>query len=310
MNYLKFIITTVCFLTLYGCIQEEISFTESDYACELNTQNTHPDSIRFQDYLLEKIDEGIPGISMLIANKKGVWSGASGLADISNNIHMQSCSVNRVGSITKTFTAISIMQLAEDGLLMLDDKISNYLDTGIISNVHNANTATIRQLLNHTSGIPDFTDNIEYWLDTYNDYDKLWSAEEELEYAYELEPEFNFESGTQLKYSNTNYVMLGMIVEVVSDKSGESYYQENIFNPLGLTQTFFNQKNKYIPGLVKGYHDEFGDGNIRDYTDNPFAINSMAGGIASNVEDLFTFLTSVITPGILLNQNSIQEMII
>lgn len=309
MNYTKFILSTLSFFVMYGCIKEEIIFTQEDYACELTLQNTHPDSISFEHYLSEKTSEGIPGISMLIANNEGVWSGAAGFADISNNINMQSCSVNRIGSITKTFTAVSILQLAEEGLLGLEDNISNYLDTAIILNIHNASTATIKQLLNHTSGIPDFTDNIDYWLDTYNDYDKLWTAEQELEYAYGLEPEFNFESGTQLQYSNTNFVMLGLIVEMVSGVSGERYYQNHIFNTLGMTQTYFNQTDKDIPSLVKGYHDEFGDGVIRDYTNNPFAVNSMAGGIASNTEDLFTFVKAIMTPGILLNQNSIDLML-
>lgn len=309
MKYTTFLLSTLYFLSFYGCIEQELTFTQNDYECDIKISNSHPDSALFNSYLEEKIDEGLPGITMLIKNNNGIWSGAAGLADIPNEVDMQSCNVNRVGSITKTFTAISILQLAEKDMLSLDDKISIYIDSNIISNIQNANTSTVKQLLNHTSGMPDFTDNIEYWLDTYNDYNKLWTAEEELEYAYDLEPEFKFESGTKLKYSNTNYVLLGLIVEKVSGQNGASYYEENIFKPLSLDHTYFNQTDKNIPGLVKGYHDEFGDGLIRDFTNNPFAINSMAGGIASNVRDLFIYITSVLTTDLILSQQSIDVML-
>ncbi len=309
MNFKTFLFLLGMFCISYGCLEQEIVFSDQDYGCTSYISTTHPDSNVFQSYLDSVVNLGIPGISMLIETPQGIWTGASGVADIENQVPMKACNVHRVGSITKMFTAISILQLWEADMLSLDDPITMYIDSFQLIGVKNAEQATIRHLLSHTSGIADYTDNVEFWLDTYDDHDKVWTAAEELSYVIDLEPELVFDSGDRVTYSNTNYLLLGMIVELVSGKSGSAYFRDHIYQPLGLQSTYFSQDGSSIPNLVRGYHDEYGDGSIRDFTDNAFAVHSMAGGIASNVEDLHTFLTAALTPGVLLASSTINEMI-
>ena len=297
------------FFSAYGCLKEEPMFLPSDFLCQSSLINSHPDTTQFNQYLADKIDEGIPGISMLIETSEGIWNGAAGVADLPTQNPMNSCSIHRIGSITKLFTAVAIMQLWEQDQIDIDDKINQHLKPSDLEQIENAQDATIRQLLNHTSGIADYTDNIEFWLDTYDDYTRVWTARDELAYVRDLEPEHRFDAGTKLTYSNTNYLLLGLIVEQVSGRTGQEYFKEHIFEPIGLEQTYFNQTSATIPGLVRSYHDEFGTGSLTDFTYHPFAINSMAGGIASNTEDLLIFLKSCLTPGVLLSEPTISAML-
>ncbi len=309
MNKSYSIYFLLLFFSAYGCLKEEPLFLPTDFLCQSTLVNSHPDSTQFNQYLADKVDEGMPGISMRIETPAGVWGGAAGVADIPNKNSMTSCSIHRIGSITKLFTAVSILQLWEQGQLDIEDKISQHLAPADLERIENAQDATIRHLLSHTSGIADYTDNIEFWLDTYNDFTKVWTARDELAYVRDLEPEHIFDAGTQQTYSNTNYLLLGLIVEQVSGQTGEKYFQEHIFDPLDLDQTYFNQTSATIPGLVRSYHDEFDDGSLTDFTYHPFAINSMAGGIASNIDDLHTFLNACLTPGIVLTEQTISAML-
>jgi len=295
-------------MLLLSCVKDDPKFTESDYACSSNIVNTHPDSDRFQDFIDQKVQQGLPGISMLIQTPDGIWSGASGVADIPNAIAMQSCSLQKVGSITKVFTATLILKLYELGELNLDDPISMYLSNDIVGKIANVETATIRQLLNHTSGITDYLSVLDYTLiDYYDNPTKVWTPMEELEYIFD-EPA-DFEAGTKIEYSNTNYLLLGIIAESITGQSGQRLYEDVIYAPLNLSNTFLHQNGDQPQGLARGYFDEFGDGALVDITTLRRFSNSMVGGISSTVEDLNTFLQAIITPNVLFNQATIDEML-
>lgn len=305
MNKIKYLFLV---LAVLGCTKSDPVFTEEKYACGSIALGTHPDSDRFQNFIEQKVAQGLPGITMLIQTPDGIWSGAAGVADIPNNILMQACSVNKIGSLTKTFTATLILKLYEQGELDLDDPISMYLSNTIVNKVANAETATVRQLLNHTSGITDYLGVLQYQVfDYYNDPTKVWTPMDELEYIFDESADFV--AGTKVEYSNSNYLLLGMIAENVSGMSGEQLYEDMIYSQLNLFNTYLYQNGDNPSNLVRGYFDEFDDGALIDITSLRRFSNSMVGGISSNVEDLNTFLRAAMTPNVLFSQETIGEML-
>lgn len=293
-------------LCLNACTKEPAIVPDTQYNCVKTIENTHPNSAQFDAFLEQKVTEGLPGITMLIETPQGIWTGAAGMADIPNKVVMQPCNINRVGSITKTFTATIILRLAESGMLNLSDKLSQHLASDLVDKVANSETATIAQLLDHSSGIPDYTNQIDFSIAALNDTKKLWTAREELKFIDKVPAVFD--AGTQRKYSNSNYVLLGLIAESITGKSGATLFQEQIFAPLGLTSTYFYQDNRLPNSLVRGYSDEEENGVLVDRTEFSFAHSSMDGGAMSSVEDLRVFLQAAMSPDVLFSKEMIQKM--
>ena len=292
---------------LVACIKEPTVIQSSVYDCTTSIENTHPQSSTFNNFLQSKVAEGIPGISMLIESPEGIWAGAAGFADIPNQAPMQACNIGRVGSITKTFTATLILQLHEKGLLDLSDKVSTHLDPTMADKIDNAATATIAQLLDHTSGITDYAGTIDFSIEALNNTSKLWTAEEELKFIYGQPADF--EPGAQRKYSNSGYVLLGLIAQNITGKTGAELFQEQIFTPLNLSNTFFYQDNTIPKNIARGYSDEEDNMVLIDRTEFSFAHSSMEGGAISNVEDLRTFLQAAMTPNELFSAATIERML-
>ncbi len=178
-----------------------------------------------------------------------VWTYSSGYADRLNRKDNKEDTVFEFGSITKQFTAVAVMQLVEQGKLNLDDTLDQY-----IPEYNYAGKITIHQLLNMTSGVPDYlacgilgfsTEDFEnldlsdiiFLEDTLSDIATTPLAKEVLVEKISDFP-LNFEPGTQFEYSNTNYYFLGMIIEQLSGMAYDEYIRQNILNPLGLTDLY------------------------------------------------------------------------
>lgn len=294
-------------LSWTACVKEPLSISKTNYNCTNSIENTHPNSDLYQAFIQGKVAEGIPGITMLIESPEGIWAGAAGYADIVSKIPMEVCNISRIGSITKTFTSTLILQLHEKGLLQLDDVISKYLPEEMVAKIINADKITIEQLLNHTSGLADFSDNIQFSVDIFNNPKRHWTAHDELNYMYELPAKF--EPGTKRQYTNLNFVLLGVIAENITGKTGAELYKQQIFAPLGMNNTYFNQDNIIPSQTVRGYGDEESNLTLTDRTEMTFAHSSMAGGIISNVADLKTYLQAIVKKdGGLLNANLVSKL--
>ncbi len=302
----KTLIMLIATLLFFSCTDGDTIYKEDKYACTESISNTNPRANEFQTFIETKVSQGIPGMTMLIKTSDGIWTGAAGKVDIASNIDMKPCNIMRVGSITKIFTATLIMQLQEEGKLTIDDPISDYLSNDIVSNVKNTSTATIKNLLNHTSGIVDYTKTINYILQLTNDPAHNWTMQEELEFTYNKKAEFI--AGTKRNYSNTNFLLLGLIAENITNKTGTQLYKERIFDILNLSSTDYNQDGTIPSDIARGYADDEGNFTIHDATNFTLGHNTMDGGITSNIFDLYKFITAVNTPNILLTQNSITSM--
>jgi CubicO group peptidase (beta-lactamase class C family) len=216
--------------------------------------------------------------SVLVAEKgKIIYEKGFGLANMEWAIPNQPDTKFRIGSLTKQFTAALVLQLVEEGKIKLDGKITDYLtdyrkDTG--------DKVTIHQLLNHTSGIPSYTNRpgffAEFSRDPYNitDFVKKF-ASGDLEY----------EPGSKYSYNNSGYSLLGAIIEKVTGKSYETVLTERIFKPLGMTNSGYDNHAPLIQKRASGYEKR-----PSGYVNAPYLDMSLpyaAGSIYSTVDDLF-----------------------
>ncbi len=218
-----------------------------------------------------------PGVSILIA-KKGqvVYQKAFGSASVELNVPLRPEMVFDLGSITKQFTAVAILQLVEQGKIVLTDSIQRYIKD-FPSKGH---TITIENLLTHTSGIPDYTQ-----IDLGGRFMERWDfSPKEIIDSFKTR-HLQFEPGTKFSYSNSGYFLLGYIIEQVSGESYEKYVREHILAPLELNHTFYNQPNEIIPNHVNGYKKDSDRYQKADFWSAtlPYA----AGDLVSNTSDLF-----------------------
>ena len=258
--------------------------------------------------MLQKItSQGVPGIMMTIRDEDGIWAGAAGKADIGNNVPLLPCNITRVGSTVKTFTAVTILRLQEEGKLSLDDKITKYLPAALLRDLENADEATIRQLLQHSSGIYNYISNLEFQTASLNDLTKVWTPEELLSYA--RGEDANFAPGTDVQYSNTNYILLGDIIESIEKKPFYKVFEDKLFSPLQLSSTSFAAEDPVPAGIIRGYVDLYSNLNLIDATYySGWDYYTADGGLISNAYDINVFLTDLFE-GDLLSPASLDEML-
>ena len=205
------------------------------------------------------------GSVLIKQNGKVILSKGYGLADKEKNIYASDSTQYIIGSLTKTFTSLLIMQLVEKNKLSVQDTIGKYLPAYVHKHI------TIQQLLTHTSGIPSYTNNNEKLL-------SIMQKEQSLKEIVSLlcSDPLEFASGSQFRYSNSGYSILAFIIEIITGKDYGQVLNEKIFTPLSMTQTSFGTN----PVNSKGYHW----GKIEP---NYIIKNTAgAGGISSSVTDL------------------------
>ncbi len=197
------------------------------------------DVAELETYLQALTEAGDPPSLSLAVVKEGelVYSGAFGLADGGKEIAATPDTVYHWWSMTKMATAVSILQLHEQGKLNLDDPVSDYLPFFTVEYPSpDSPPITIRHLLNHTSGLPDTIPAMIGWVHTADEsYDQTELLKQQL-------PNFNklrFEPGSDSAYSNLGYMTLGVIIEAVTEERYEAYVVETVLQPLGMTQTDF-----------------------------------------------------------------------
>lgn len=232
---------------------------------------------KLDELLSSRFSDAGPGCDVLVAKKGAiVYHKAFGKADIGLNVPIRTGMLFRIGSITKQFTAVAILQLAEQGKLSLQDSIQQYVKDF----PSKGKPITIENLLTHTSGLPD-----------YLQLDNAGRNAERLDYTVvEVIDKFKslplqFDPGTKFRYSNSGYFLLGCIIEKVSGKSFSTYLRENILSPLGMENTYFESDGLIIPGKVNGYRQEGSAYRNADYMSMTVAY--AAGELISNTEDLF-----------------------
>jgi D-alanyl-D-alanine carboxypeptidase len=168
-----------------------------------------------------------------------------------------------VQSISKTYLAVAILKLAEQGKINLDDPITKYLSAKVNKNISGAEKITIRMLLNHTSGIPEYNSVPSYISYLLQCSEHRFTPEDYLSYI-KGKP-VTFLPGTKYSYRNTNYVVLALIADAITG-SHEKFIRETIFAPLSLTHTFYHGDTGYLdyPELVNAYWDRYSNGIVEN----------------------------------------------
>ena len=255
-------------------------FTESSF-------ESNYDKEKYSDYqsIIDAISEDYDsaGIQATIIFKNGEkWTGASGYANHSKKIPVTNQSILNIGSVTKLYTSTLTISLVEQKKMALDDSLSKWL------NIDNAEWSDlkIKQLLSHTSGIPDYMEAIILKLFTFPN--RSWNKDE-LIGAVSMEPTFN---PNNFNYSNTNYLLLGRIIEKSTTTDYRDALLAQIIRPLNLKNTFYNDPNILTLPVVHSYETAlpgFDRLNVTGFRTSFLTSGNTAGSILSNSEDLAIF---------------------
>ena len=238
---------------------------------------------RADKIVTESLENGpFPGVAVSISrNGETIFAKGYGLANIEFDAPVSTETVFPIASITKSFTALAIAQLAVDGKLSLDDAVSDYIDDfppewGRIK---------VRHLLNHTGGIFNYTEDPRIHQNPGRHY-----SHDEMRAFFESKP-LAFEAGAQFSYSNSGSYLLGMVIENVSGQSYGEYLKANIFEPFGLTDTVYPDFSHITKGRAHGYHA--GQKGVKN--SEPFSptIPFSAGALLSTLADLEKFSEAV-----------------
>jgi D-alanyl-D-alanine carboxypeptidase len=225
---------------------------------------------------------------------------AYGTADIEGNAPMTVATMITIGSVTKQFTAVAILQLRDQGKLSLDDEVTKWLPELNMG----GNRATLRNLLWHTAGIVELSQMQEM-----RAMQLMRNATLTRDSVYKVISRYppGFSAGTMQSYSNTGYWLLGRIIEKASGVTYEEYVEKRIFAPLGMSRSMYCDNSKQVPDRAKGYGMRSGTGvRVPDivYTAGVYA----GGGICSTAGDMITWLQAL-HGGKVLSPKSYAELI-
>jgi len=235
---------------------------------------------------------GAPGAAARIRDEDGVTQAGSGVADLRNGRPMRPWLHYRVGSVTKPFVATVVLQLVAEGRLSLQDTVERWLP-GILPY---GDQVTIRELLSHTSGVPDYT--LEPIIRLYTDPQarfRAWTPRELVALVADQPPDFP--PGTAWSYSNTGYILAGMIIEAATGHKLGRELARRILRPLGLRNTFFPINRPTIPRpYARGYSLPLGQeqGPLLDFTVLNPSLAWAAGALVSNLGDLEHFFRALL----------------
>ena len=266
-------------------------------------------NLPLEDRMQKILDKGISkygarGVSAAVIFPDGkVWTGVSGISH--DTVAIDPDMLFAIGSITKNVVAALTLKLVEENVLSLEDPLSKWLPEYpyIDSNI------SIRQLLNHTSGIYMFWDNQKIWDDLKKDRTKVWSPEEVLSYIKEPE----FPAGEGWRYSNTNYLLLAMIIEKATGSTLSAEFNKHFWEPLDIDNSYLSQQEDIPNNQAHVYGDNFIFGNEEsDLTFQPRAshesITFGSSGIFTSAESLARW-SHALFKGEILQQQSMDEML-
>ena len=203
-----------------------------------------PDSV--QEQVEEAIDHGFDGMIVYVdEGGKPPAFYASGWKDRENKIPADPKALFKIASISKLYVAVAITKLVNEQRLSLDKTLADYFPE-LVGRIENADRITLRLMVQHRSGIPNFTNHPGFWNNPQE------SGKDVLEYALDLPA--NFEPDADYEYCNTNYLLLSRLIDKVVGYSHHQYIKEEILIPLGLNNTFFSLSEVNIDDLMSGYY--------------------------------------------------------
>jgi len=250
-----------------------------------------------------------PGAILYVSSRDlGTWIGTAGLGEVETGTPMRADDKFRAGSIAKTFVSVVTLQLVEEGLFSLDDPLPTVLPGSITTKFPGSDEITVRMLLNHSSGIPE-------WLspavieEIARDPTKVWDVNEFLDLAAGQAP--YFAPGAGYRYSNTDYNLLGLIVEGATGRSWRDEVTERVIDPLHLENTLLPEPGDVsIPGNYAHGYAATADAVMDITAVDPSMAGAAGGGaLVTTVSDLARFLNAVLSGELFQNAGTLDDML-
>lgn len=255
------------------------------------------DSTTYRQELTPMVKEimaetGTPAVSIYVKSQThGDFSLALGLADLTNETAIHKDQPFRVGSLTKSFTAAAVLKLVENGQIVLDSPISDYL--GLINNYAPLADVSVRQVMNMSSGLPAYLD-FDYLTGTIlTNPAQSYSPTELLQHGFDNSATLSSIPGTEFSYTNTNYLLLGLLIEEISGQSYHDYINETFIIPLHLSDTVVALQDEYPNNLVRGYYDYNEDDEYEDWTEMNISYVWSAGCVISTAENIARWMDTL-----------------
>jgi D-alanyl-D-alanine carboxypeptidase len=286
--------------TLAACGGEETKRVSNDLDAQLQ---------QILDGAVERPETVFPGTALYVSQPElGTWAGAAGEGNIDPATPMTEEAAFRAGSIVKTFVAAAILQLVEEGEFALDDPLPAVLPQDVVARVAEADRIAVRMLLNHTSGIPDYSDE-EFDRGVAADPHRVWQVEELLELAA-AQPR-HFEPGERYAYSNTDYNLLGLVIEHATGESWREVVRERVVDRLELEHTSLPEPGDASVGSDAAHGYQLVDGELLDLSDVDPSMAGAAGGhaLVTTTEDLARFLDALLAGELFERPETLEEML-
>lgn len=285
-------------------VQPAISSPSTPSTVPPTTSTLIPADVIGNEFLAEQAskswDSSRPGAVMVVVFDSDGRSVHASLGTDPSGSSPTPADAFRIGSITKLFTAVAVLALVDDGLVDLDASLSEY-----VTRVDVDDRVTVRDALQHTSGLPDYTEVSGFDSLLYEDFSRVWLPEEVV--AIAPVDELDFQPGDGFGYSNTNYTVLGILLEEVTETPYHEVVRERIIDPLSLTGTFLAGFEEG-PEVFGGYEDFLGTTVPIDYDFTSIATNAWAGGaMVSTGGDLHT-LVSALFAGEIISTDLVTQM--
>ncbi|WP_254390535.1 serine hydrolase [Streptomyces sp. AC550_RSS872] len=262
-----------------------------------------------QAVLNEIVAQGTPGVIVQVRDAYGVWNGRAGAGDTASGRPRSAHERFRIASVTKTFTAVVLLKLEAEGKLSLDDSVAHWLPGVVRGKGYRPENITLRHLLNHTSGIFDYNMDqgfrARYAGDEFERNRHVrWSPRELVDIALAHPPKFQPEQGSRpgkpgrWDYSDTNYILAGMVIERATGRTYGQAVERLVINPLGLLGTSVPGLSPELPSPhATHYSTLFEDGpqaRVRDVTEFSPTVAFSAGQMISTTGDVNTFLSELL----------------
>jgi D-alanyl-D-alanine carboxypeptidase len=244
---------------------------------------------------------GVPGAIVGVWGPHCKYEQAFGVADKATGAPMRTDFYSRIGSETKTFTATGVLQLVDDGKVALDDPISKY-----VPGVPEGDVITLRELLRMQSGLFNYSADEDFQRALFSDPNRPFTPQELLNYAF-AHP-LVFAPGQGLLYCNTNYILLGLVIEKVSGLPLHQYLEQRVLQPLGLEHTNFPTDNAFPQPHAQGYTHQPLDDSEAVATDWDPSWGWSAGAMISNLDDLRTWARALATGALLEPDTQAQRL--
>lgn len=266
-------------------------------------------NVELQTLLDETVAErNIPGAVMYISTPKHKWLLASGVSDLETKTPMKTTDSFSIASMSKTFVSVVVLKLVEDGKLNLDRTIATYLPQDISPHIVNSNKITVRQLLSHTSGVAEYLETEEFKKATAKrSRSQPWTATEAVKYMYDAKPQA--QPGEKFAYTDSNYILLELIVEKTTGGTLAQAVRNRILTPLGLKHTYTELREPIIGHPATGYGDRHKSGKLDSFAEVNDGNGLGDGALMSTAEDLANFAKALFEKRTLLSPKMLKEML-